>query len=68
MKGPAATRVVVGIKALGMGCNVLAGAAELAVELVTVLSVRALLPSAVQPESAAAPATRPTNAAAFSAV
>lgn len=69
MKGPAATRVVLGIKALGIGCmdddwlTPFRG-----VEPVTVLSTKALLPSAVHPESAAAPAIKPANATALSAL
>src|SRR5690606_21018282 len=68
-KGPAATRVELGIRALGMGCiDPLLGALT-AVEPVTVRSAtKALLPSAVQPESAAAPATIPASATALIAL
>ena len=56
MKGPAATRVeLVGIRAFGMGCMEPPCAGAWAVDPVTVLSANILLPSALQPESAAAP-------------
>lgn len=62
-------RVVLGINAFGIGCidvdwlDTVRG-----VDPVTVLSTNALLPSAVHPESAAAPATRPAKVTAFSAL
>ena len=66
-KGPAATRVDLGISELGIGW-VEAPVALTAVEPVTVLSAKSLLPIDVQPESAAAPASRPASATAFSAL
>jgi hypothetical protein len=67
MNGPAATRVELGIRALGMGCMEPLSALT-AVDPVTVLSANILLPNALQPESVAAPATMPINAAARSAL
>src|SRR5690606_22807311 len=66
VKGPAATRVGA-TRAFGIGCSM--SPEPLAeTEPVVVRSAKVLLPSAVHPESAAAPAKRPTNAAALSAL
>jgi hypothetical protein len=66
VKGPAATRIGA-LRAFGIGCIVLPWPfAE--TEPVVVWSAKVRPPSAVHPESAAAPATRPTNAAALSAL
>ncbi len=66
VKGPAATRVGAA-RACGIGCSV-SPEPFADTEPVVVRSAKVRLPSAVHPESAAAPAKRPTNAAALSAL